>query len=189
MKDWTILISALTLLITIIGFWKSWWQSQAKLKIDETEIESLFLKSFDGCMNDSLSNPYDPKFYSIILIDIIITNKSSHPISIIEFSTPEFPKFNSYSKTKESFKVTYRENSTLLVGRDEPIKYLKPEFIIKPYTSERGFIFFWSGTEHDLDISKKIPITVKTSRKKFKFKVKIRSVYESIKKIDHHNDT
>lgn len=107
---------------------------------------------------------------------------SSAPISILEFTIAEFPSFNSYSETKKSFEVTHAENSTMSIGMTKPIKYLKPVFTIDPYTSIRGYIFFWSGIERDIDLNKKIALSILTSRKTFKTNIEIKSKYDSIKK-------
>ena len=187
LKEWVpIILSGLSLFISLIVSWNSWWRSRASLKIEKLQ-ESIFLKSFDGCTksyslecNDSL-----PNFYSVILIDLIITNKSSNPISILEFSIPDFPKFNSYSITQDAFYITTGINSRTHIGGDIPIKYLKPEITIDPYTSIRGYVFFWSGLECNLDINKHIPLTIKTSRKTFKKSIQIDSEYNSIKKRGH----
>ena len=187
LKEWVpMILSGLSLFISLIVSWNSWWRSRASLKIEKLQ-ESIFLKSFDGCMksdsfecNDSL-----PKFHSVILIDLIITNKSSNPISILEFSIPDFPKFNSYSITQDAFYITTGINSRTHIGGDIPIKYLKPEITIDPYTSIRGYVFFWSGLECNFDINKHIPLTIKTSRQTFKKSIQIDSEYSSIKKCGH----
>jgi len=181
----SIYISVISLIISIIVSWNSWWKSRPNIKVEKfiDSADSVFIKTFDGCLEaSSEQNKVLPSYVSVILADIILTNKSSEPISILEFSIPDFPVFNSYSNTKDSFTVTTAENSKMIIGKDSPIKYLKPEVTIGPYTSLRGYIFFWSGLERDLDISKDITLTIKTSRKNFEEKIKINGKYDSIKK-------
>ena len=190
LKEWgPIIISGLSLFISFIVSWNSWWRSRASIKIEQPEngARGMFLKSFDGCI-ESYSfkvNNTLPSFHSVILADVIITNNSSQPISILEFSIPDFPAFNSYTYTKDFFEVTYRKDSKMVIGVDTPIKYLKPEITINPYTSIRGYIFFWSGLEQELDTNNTIPLTIKTSRKEFRTKIKLKSEYDSIKKFKH----
>lgn len=187
LEKWVpIILSGLSLFISLIISWNSWWRSRASLKVEKLQ-DSIFLKSFDGCMKSYSFDSKDssPNFYSVILIDLIITNKSSNPISILEFSIPTFPKFNSYSRTQDSFYVTTKENSSVHIGGDIPIRYLKPEITIDPYTSIRGYVFFWSGLEYELDINKPILLTIKTSRRTFKKSIQIDSEYDSIKKHGH----
>lgn len=178
-----VVLSVISLCISVIVSWNSWWRGRASLKIEQLQYSS-FIKSFDGCLKTYTfeSNNLSPHFHSVILIDLIITNQSSNPISILEFSTPNFPEFNSYSRTQDAFYITTGKNSRAHFGGDVPIKYLKPEITIDPYTSIRGCVFFWSGTESDLDISKPLPLKVKTSRKTFNKNIKIDSEYDSIKK-------
>lgn len=186
-SEWIVIIfSGLSLVISIVVAWNSAWKSRASLKIDNLK-EGLFLKSFDGCIKSYSFEDYyySPNFYSVILIDLIITNKSSNPISILEFSIPEFPIFNSYSTTQDAFFITTKENFKIHIGGNIPIKYLKPEFTIAPYTSVRGHVLFWSGYECVIDRDKDIPLTIKTSRKTFKKDIQIKSVYSSIKKHVH----
>lgn len=187
MEKWIpIIISGFSLFISLVTSWNTWWRSRASLKIEKLDsgTSGIFFKSIDGCLQSYSFEPTDsrPIFHSVILVDIIITNKSALPISILEFSISDFPEFNSYSYTEDSFRVTYEKNRAIVIGEDIPIKYLKPEFTIDPYTSVRGHLFFWAGQERDLDIRKEIPLTVKTSRKSFTSKIKIDSQYESIKK-------
>lgn len=175
-----IFISGISLLISLITSWNSWWKSKASIKIEQTHdaARSIYFKSFDS-ISDGSDSDTRPLFESVLLIEIIITNRSSLPISILEFSIDGFPTFDSYSYTKESFQATWTKGVTVHLGKDSSIKYLQPEFTIEPYTSERGYIFFWHGLEEDLDIDNKLPLTVRTSRKEFKTKVKVSGKFES----------
>lgn len=183
-KEWiSIIFSGISLIISLIVSWNSWWRSRANISIEQTHNadRSLYFKSIDASLKDF--NPETrPIFKSVLLIEVILTNKSSLPISILEFIIDDFPTFDLYSYTDDYFEVTWKDNSVVELGKDFPIKYLKPEFTIEPYTSERGYIFFWSGIERDLDINEKILLTVKTSRREFRKKVKVSGKYDSINK-------
>lgn len=186
-ENWiAIIISGISLLISLITSWNSWWKSRASIKIEQTHdaARSLYFQSFDASVNNDDSDA-NPVFRSVLLIEIIITNKSSLPISVLEFSIDGFPTFDSYSYTKDSFQATLKEGSSIQLGNDSAIKYLKPELTIEPYTSERGYIFFWHGAERDLDIDNELDLTVRTSRKEFEVKVKVSGKYESSKKNAH----
>lgn len=184
-----IIISAISLLISFMVAFNSWWRARAVIKIEQPDngSRSTFLKSFDGCNKVyeyelSEKGKSLPNFHSIILIEVIITNASSLPLSVLEFSIPNYPKFNSYTHTQDSFTVTYTNNSTISYGTDSPIPYLQPEFTLEPYTSVRGFIYFWSGQERDFDTNTHTSLTIRTSRKDFNKKILIDAKYESIKK-------
>ena len=161
----SIVISGISLLISLMIAFRDIWTALRNIKVTQTDdtVRSGFLKSFDGCIKSySPDVPHNlgPNFHSVLLIEIIITNRSSLPISILEFSLPPeygLASFNSYSDTQDSFKITVDTNSTVHFGYPaSPIKYLQPEFTLDPYTSDRGYISFWSGLESDYDANKKI---------------------------------
>ncbi|MFW3538013.1 hypothetical protein [Vagococcus fluvialis] len=186
----SLIISAISLGISAFLAYRNIWLSRARIDIVQTDKadRSMFIKSFDGNSPGyeySIPLKNGPIMKSVLLIEVIITNKSSLPISILEFYTKDFPSnsFTSYSDTKESFRITERPNSVVSIGEDYPIKYLQPEFTIQPYTSERGYLLFWTGTENEVfQTPSEIDLNVSTSRKKFNFKVRIPSTYKSIKK-------
>lgn len=190
--EWiSIIISGISLLISLIIAFRDIWTARRNIKVTQTDdtVRSGFLRSFDGCIKShSPDIPLNlgPNFHSVLLIEIIITNRSSLPISILEFSlSPEdgLASFNSYSDTQDSFKITVNTKSTVHFGYPtSPIKYLQPEFTLDPYTSDRGYIFFWSGLERNFDIDKKISLNIHTSRGIIKKWVIVKTSYESIKK-------
>lgn len=186
---WLSIISIFTAIFTA---YRNIWISRAKIKVVQTDkaARSYFIKSFDGCYitysspikPDKLS---EPNIVSVLLIEVIITNKSSLPISILEFSTKDFcaNPFTSYSYTKDFFTVTTEPDHVTKLGTpNSPLKFIKPEFTLQPYTSERGYIMFWSGIEEDFTTPQKITLKTITSRKMFKTKINIPYHIESIKK-------
>ncbi|MPM36297.1 hypothetical protein SDC9_82892 [bioreactor metagenome] len=185
----SIVISGISLLISLVIAFKDIWTARRNIIVTQTDDgrRSGFLKSFDGCIKSySPDVPLnsEPNFYSVLLVDIIITNRSSLPISILEFSVPELglDSFNSYSHTQNSFEITVNKTTTIEYGSPSPIKYLQPEFTLGPYTSDRGYIFFWSGLASDLDVDKKIRLKILTSRGVINKWVIVKNSYESIKK-------
>lgn len=182
----SLIISGISLLITFIVAFNTWWRSRASINVTQLDdaSRSAFLKSFDGNSQSYSYTDYSlkPIFKSIILIELIITNDSSLPLSVLEFSIPDFPDFNSYIEPPSLLTVTTGENSSIVFGNIEsPVKYLQPEFTLEAYSSKRGYIFFWSGMERELDIENKIELTIKTSRKDFVKQVKVTGQHESIK--------
>ncbi|MDK4352694.1 hypothetical protein M4I17_09815 [Enterococcus thailandicus] len=171
------ILSIISIITAVITAWKNLWLSRAKIQIIQTDngARSSFIQTFDGCCivyGDGVPLPgtEDPPIISVLLIEVIITNKSSLPISILEFKTSDFTSnpFTSYSYTKNSFEITSEDRVSKLGSEKYPLKYLKPEFTIAPYTSERGYIMFWSGTEvTDFKTPGKIKLVTTTSRKKF----------------------
>ena len=185
----SIIISLFSLSISFFLAFRNVWIARRNISIIQTDnaARSIFLKSFDGCLasyNETIPDKIisEPNMHSVILIEIIITNKSSLPISILEFVIPNYPSFTSYSPVPKFFEVTTEEKTKLVIGKPDSIKYLKPEFTVSPYTSERGYILFWSGFESELIDDKDIPLEILTSRGNFKFKINLEGQYESIKK-------
>lgn len=171
------------------------WLSRPNIKIFQTDngFRSIFIESFDGCRISYSGSNIDKhphitgKFYGIsyLLIEVIITNQSSLPISILEFKTKDFiaNPFTSYSDTLPNFLITTSKDGSIVLGdKNDPLKYLQPEFTIAPYTSERGYISFSSGTEQKFDTPSEIELEILTSRKTFITKISISaSGYKSIK--------
>ncbi|UFT98118.1 hypothetical protein KO561_12990 [Radiobacillus kanasensis] len=194
MKMAAIIISLFSLFVSLFVAFRNVWISRKNIDVTQTDnaIRSLFIKSYDGCM---VSHSYQvkpdnsPKIISAGLAEIVVTNKSSLPISILEFSIPDYPAFSSYSPTKDSFTITTEENSRTVVGDDySPLEYLKPEFTLDPYTSRRGYIMFWSGLETDnMPIEEDIPLKILTSRGQINKIIKFSSSLESIKKHVHYS--
>ena len=202
----SLIISAVSLLISAFVAYRNIWLSRAKLDIVQTDkgARSTFIQTYDGCKksfsgdvspSDVLHNHEDPYIVSSLLVEVILTNKSSLPISILEFSTNSFTSdsFSSYSPTIGSFVITTEEvpsSKKTTIGLDKPIKYLQPEFTIAPYTSERGYILFWSGFEAEsFKTPVEINLDIKTSRRNFKTRVKITDTLNSIKpRIKYYQD-
>ncbi len=186
----SLIISGVSLAISAFVAYRNIWLSRAKIKVIQTDnaSRSFYMQSFDGnspIYSGEFEHREFPYMKSALLIELIITNKSSLPISVLEFYTKDFTSnaFTSYSETKDSFVVTTSESSSVRIGNDYPIKYLQPEFTIQPYTSERGYILFWSGLEDETFVTpKKITLGIKTSRKSFKFPIKIPASFKSINK-------
>jgi len=196
MKFVPIIISLFSLLISFFVAFRNVWVTRKNIDITQTDnaVRSLFLKSYDGCItsydNSLFRGKKDstPNIRSVGLVEIVITNKSSLPISILEFSIPDFPAFSSYSPTIDSFTVTTQSTSKTIVGeKNSPLEYLKPEFTLNPYTSKRGYLLFWSGIEKDVSPMENITLTILTSRGTFKKKIKFSSSMESIKKRVHYS--
>lgn len=187
----SLIFSIISIVTSVFIAYRNIWLSRAKIKITQTDkaARSAFLRSYDGCFrsysSDEDSND-DPGIVSVLLIEVIITNQSSLPISILEFSTKDFASnaFCSYSYTQDGFKISTSKNNTVTFGsKNSPLKFIKPEFTLNPYTSNRGYIMFWSGLENkEFNSSQDITLITTTSRKEFKNKIRLSDTYESIKK-------
>ena len=118
---------------------------------------------------------------SIALIEVIITNDSSLPISILEFQIEGAHPFQSYTYTKGNYKVTSEFGMPIHISSpDDPLFYLQPEFTLGPYTSKRGYILFWMYDKESIQPGGHQMVVV-TSRKKFDHKIKISDTFESAK--------
>ncbi|UQZ98011.1 hypothetical protein HLJ12_11325 [Enterococcus casseliflavus] len=192
--DYSLLISGFSLLISALVAFRTFYFSRPILKVMQTDnaARSFFIKSYDGSQA-SLSydidddEDHEPSIASALLIEIILINKSSLPLSILEFQLtgeqlPSFQAFTSYSPSPSSFKITTRENSRTTIDH---VNYLQPEFTLKPYSAKRGYILFWTGIETTLETTDPLDLKIVTSRKDFSFKVNYSGSIESIKKHGH----
>lgn len=160
----------------------SYWQSRAKINILQTDnaSRSHFLKSYDGCnFVDKKSDVSAPNQPSIALIEIIITNDSSLPISILEFRVKGADPFTSYSYKKDWYAVSTKKNSPVYFGSPkDKLQFLTPEFTLSPYTSKRGYLFFWINDSSLFTIGKH-KLEIISSRKILRKKITIKNLYES----------
>lgn len=193
MELFLLIISLSSLAISFFVAFNNFWYSRKNINITQTHnaSRSIFLKSYDGSSASyDYSYPLDssPQIASLGLVEIVITNNSSLPISILEFSIPGLADFSSYSPTVDFFTVTTRKSSKTIMGdNNSPLNYLKPEFTLNPYTSKRGYLLFWSGQECDMPIEENIPLTILTSRGSFNKNIKFSDSIESIKKHVHYS--
>ncbi|MGN7397994.1 hypothetical protein [Peribacillus frigoritolerans] len=175
----TFLIAVLTFLITFVNFYRN------RPKLDIIQIPG----STSSIITPDFIDANTPDVYSQkdfrVLIDVVITNKSALPISIIEFVLNKKLVFNSYSKPGSIYKVTFQpghqksEDGVLTAsGTSKSKQYLigdycfNPVFQIPPYTSTRGLLFF-QLQDQTLVKEGKNDIKIITSRKSFNFKLEI----------------
>ena len=192
--NYSLLISLFSLIISSLVAFRSFYLSRPVLKVIQTDnsARSFFIKSYDGSqasysfdIDDEEFN--EPSIASALLIEFILINKSSLPLSILEFkltgeNLPAFQAFTSYSPSPSSFKITTKENSYTTVNS---VNYLQPEFTLEPYSAKRGYVFFWTGLETSLETNGPLDLKILTSRKDFSFKVNYSGSVESIKKYGH----
>lgn len=164
-------ISLIALSFSFFVLLENVYRSWAKIKIKQTN--HIVFESFDGShYAPDDSDPLSPFYDSIGLVEVIITNNSSLPLSFLEFKSSGSVSFSSISETKDWYSATKKDGNKLYFGRpNDPLKYLTPEFTLDPYTSIRGYLFFWIT---DLDeFKKKQKLTIITSRKSFSKKLNI----------------
>src|SRR5699024_3447860 len=146
------------LLISLLVAFNSYYRSKAKISINQLEnSQSWILRSYDGSyaatpkQSTGVNTPVVPKMSSITFLEIIITNQSTLPISILEFKLEGAKEFNSYSHLQRNVKVTLENGSQLLIdSEDDRIPYLQPEFTLSPYTSRRGYVLLWMEDEKSI---------------------------------------
>ncbi|PEM83675.1 hypothetical protein CN639_21505 [Bacillus toyonensis] len=126
-----------------------------------------------------------------VIIDVIITNESALPISIIEFTLNNKLNFNSYSQPNNEYSTTTKagkevHNGIISFSGNEhklifPVNdtWLKPVIDIPPYTSLRGHLFFHFNEIEDVNIGNNT-LEIVTSRKTFFFQVKISESVHSV---------
>lgn len=125
-----------------------------------------------------------------VLSEVVITNKSSKPISIIEFKLNNTYFFNNYTKPGEKYEVTikpgrtklpsnvysYGDSKTLIYPINE--HWLQPVITIPPHVSIRGYLFFNIKDIENVWLGENI-LTTMTSRKEFSHKIMIFQKHET----------
>ncbi|PGB34872.1 hypothetical protein COM07_25775 [Bacillus toyonensis] len=179
------LISLATFFITFANFWRN----RAKIECIQPYGVSAHIIKPDR-INTETPDVYWQSDFRVIM-DIIITNKSALPISIIEFKLNNRFKFNSYSRPGTEYPVTTQSakqvhNNVTFYGAEErklefqiSDKWLQPIIDIPPYTSLRGHLFFHANDTNDLNIGENT-LEIVTSRKNFSFQVKLFNKLDSV---------
>lgn len=156
------------------------------------EIQQL-LKTHSSIVIEPEFDLNTPDVYSDrryrLLIEIIIKNKSSNPISLISFDINGL-EYNSYSRPEHEYTVITRSRIitkngiTMTRGNAENIHFpidddfINPVTTLQPFESIQGYLF-WPLFENDLsklNIGKKNKLIINTTFKKFKFKIKIQDI-------------
>jgi hypothetical protein len=179
----TFVIALVTLIVTLANFFRN----KAKIKVLQIQKGTTYILKPD---RDDSKNPdvYWNKDYRI-LADIVITNNSALPISIIEFKLNDDLIFNSYTQPGNTYTVTIRpfnnlDKNGIIFARGDSLSkvfemkdsYIQPVFDIPPYTSIRGHLFFHYNDESKAQVGKNI-LKVVTSRRVFTSEIEI---YESV---------
>ncbi|MFU0790697.1 MAG: hypothetical protein ACFWT6_12160 [Virgibacillus proomii] len=166
------LIAVLTFGITFVNFYRN----RPSIKIGQLSThDSRIIKP--DFIDDKTPDVYWQRDYRV-LVDVIITNKSAKPISIIEFVLNDSLRFNSYIRPGSSYSITVKPQEETIdgvifgYGSSTQIifslhnKLLQPVVDIPPYTSVRGFLFFSCFNKDDVNIGKN-ELKIITSRKTF----------------------
>jgi hypothetical protein len=168
----TFFIAVLTFGITFVNFYRN----RPSIKIEQLSTSDSRLIKPDFIDNKT-PDVYWQRDYRV-LIDIIITNKSAKPISIIEFVLNNSLKFNSYTRPGSAYSITVKPKEESIDGliisygsstqKNFSLhnKLLQPIVDIPPHTSVRGFLFFTSSNENVVNIGKN-ELKIITSRKTF----------------------
>ncbi|MGN7938519.1 hypothetical protein [Metabacillus sp. 22489] len=181
----TFLIAVLTFIITFTNFYRN----RAKIGILQIDNSTSCIIKPDFTDYDT-PDVYWHEDYRAIL-DVVISNRSALPISIIEYKLNDGLIFNSYSKFGSNYKITTqpkieKDSKGVIFAMGKELSkifyiedsYLKPVTDIPPYTSVRGFIFFHYHDKNKVKIGIN-KLQVVTSRKTFSFQVKISEYVES----------
>jgi len=182
-----ILVSLFSLIISFVLAYRVFYQERASITvIQDHRAARSFSFSFDGWSytNTKRSPKYPDPFSGNqyrILSEVLITNNSSLPISIISFTLNDALSYDSYVDGGNYYLVTTSETSKTSLGSpDSPINYLKPNFTIDPYTSVRGNIFFNLSYSEDFFKMDNHDLKIHTSKGVFNFELKVPNHIESI---------
>ncbi|AYY27380.1 hypothetical protein ACS2QC_17090 [Bacillus cereus group sp. Bce033] len=178
-------ISLATFFITFANFWRN----RAKIECIQPKGISAHIIKPDRTDFETPDVYWQSDFR--VIMDVIITNKSALPISIIEFKLNNRFKFNSYSKPGTEYPVTTKSakqihnNIEFYDGDERKLefqisdKWLQPIIDIPPYTSLRGHLFFHASDISDLNFGENT-LEITTSRKNFSFQVKLYNKFNSV---------
>lgn len=182
----TLVVSLVTFYITL----RNHLETRASLKLIQVNKEKATqLLEPDRLDNSSPDVYWDSKYR--VLSEVIITNNSSKPISIIEFTLNDEFTYNSYTKPGNEYQVTIRPNkqhkngitffgSSLIHAFEVKKNVIVPISTIPPHTSIRGILFFNIGNDKSKINIGENTLKLHTSRKVFVFKLKILEEYYSL---------
>ncbi|WP_255257756.1 hypothetical protein [Bacillus cereus] len=172
-----LIVSLATFFITIF------WRNRAKIGFNQLNDTNMAIILKPDRIDTKTPDVYWNSDFRVIM-DVIITNKSALPISIIEFTLNNQFKFNSYTRPSSEYTVTLQATKVEQDGmvthygggrkRTFPIEdtWLQPMIDIPPYTSLRGHLLFRFNDKSDVHIGNNT-LRIITSRKTFSFQVKI----------------
>lgn len=176
----TFLVAVLTFGITFANFYRN----RPSIEVDQLSTsDSLIIKP--DFIDTETPDVYWQRDYRVIA-DVIVTNRSAKPISIIEFVLNDYLKFNSYSRPGDVYLITVKPPKEKIDGvtfvsafsfkKEISIQndLLKPVIDIPPYTSIRGYLFFSFSDKNDVNVGQN-KLEIITSRKTF---VKDLSVFD-----------
>lgn len=171
------IISVLSLVFSSIDFFRR----NPNIKFFQLGTEKTSIAIEPIRTSNELPDKYQLLKYRV-LSDVVITNGSSLPISIIDFTLNDKLLFNSYSdpgilysfkgiqgKVLPEHEALFGQNVTETT-QSFPIgdSFLTPILTIPPYTSLRGYLFFKYNNKDDVNLGKNT-LKVQTSRKTFIF--------------------
>ncbi len=162
------------------------------IKIDylDKQISELLV---DRTSNETPDVYHHQKFRLLPLV--VITNLSSYPVTVTEFTLNDIYSFGAFTLTGDNYEVTYLSNAIKIGGGvihtsdperkivydDLSDKFLKPTFTIAPFESVTGLLFF---RYNDSQIGKN-NLTIKTSRGSKEFPLQITKQFVSQKVTDY----
>lgn len=181
----TFLIATLTFGITFSNFYRN----RASIKLKQFD-DSLSMLIKPDIIDFETPDKYWRNEYRLIT-DVVITNQSAKPISIIEFTLNGKMKYNSYHEPGELYHATLTpresidQNGILFAyGKSEKIslpirnEWLQPIIDIPPHTSLRGHLFFHFPNKSMVSKGRN-RLVISTSRKSFTTNLNLCDIRES----------
>lgn len=180
----TLIISIISLIISLIVAYITLVIQRFNLTIkqDHEGHQSGVLLSYDGVRASVKEMTGKPNYSQIILLRVVIINKSSLPISIISFhlENDSGPEFCDYSHTDPYYVITQEYGTVNFGFPDDPLDYLKPIINLQPYETTAGYLSFPTSDLFNIDYNNPIKLIVKTSRGKKLKKLKLGPIYQSV---------
>ncbi|MBC1286911.1 hypothetical protein HB818_14200 [Listeria booriae] len=176
-------------LISIITFYfasATYFSKRASVKLYQLEQEKASVIIEPDRESDESPDVFHNKKYRV-LSEVVLVNKSSLPITVIEFILNNKLKHNSHSRAGKVYAYTgsvqkpLTEHKGVTFGRTQgnetqffPIEdnFFKPVFNIEPYSSVRGYVFFKYDDKELVNVGNN-ELTIRTSRKDFNFDLKV----------------
>lgn len=169
-------------------------ESNKKFSITIDFLDKQISELIVDRISDADPDVYHQEKYRLIPL-VVITNLSSYPVTITEFSLNDTIVFNPFILIGNTYEVTYQSSTTKkdgvtfysgkperkLVYDDISDKFLKPAFTIAPFESVTGLLFF---KYNDTKIGKNT-LKIKTSRGTKIFPLQISKQFVSRKVTDY----
>ncbi|ENY3075330.1 hypothetical protein [Listeria monocytogenes] len=183
------LIPITVFIVSLVTFYfalSNYLNQRPKLRLQQRNLQKTSI-----IIEPDRNSDIDPDIHHHIpyrvICEVVLTNDSSLPISIIEFNLNNELVFNSYSQPGSKYEFSSNDIKTLPEHENSIRGYgkhkiketfpvgeytLKPIIKLEPYSSVRGYLYFKFRDKEQVCVGEN-KLQVTTSRKTFNFDIMI----------------